>query len=80
MSEDIITNNDYALLLEAGFRSQFADTIVWKDDTDGNHWQASLGEYTSDPVSFISHYPDFRRRPAEMLTRQRFVKLFMGVA
>ena len=77
MKEDIITTRDYALLLECNFRSQFADCIVWADGSEGNHWQAQLGEDSTDPVVFIKHKPDFRRFPSELLTRDRFVSLFM---
>ena len=77
MSVDIISTGDYVLLTSVGFRSQFADVILWKDDEEGFHWQAQLGEDSSDPVVFIKHKPDFRRFPSELLTRDRFVSLFM---
>lgn len=74
---DVITTNDYVLLTSVGFRSQFADVILWRDDSEGNHWQAQLGEDSTAPVVFIKHKPDFRRFPSELLTRDRFVSLFM---
>lgn len=77
MTEDIIRTNDYVLLTSAGFRSQFAEVILWKDDSEGYHWQAQLGEDSSDPVTFIRHKPDFRREGQEMLTRKRFAELFL---
>jgi len=77
MSEDFISTGDYALLLSVGFRSQFADCILWCDDAEHNHWQAQLGEDSGDKVVFIKHKPDFRRFPSELLTRDRFVSLFM---
>lgn len=77
MSEDLIRTGDYMLLVQTGFRSQFADTILWQDDSEGYHWQATLGDTDVDPVSFIKHKPDFRRFPSELLTRERFVELFV---
>lgn len=74
---DLIRTNDYVLLTSVGFRSQFADVILWKDDSEGYHWQAQLGEDSNDAVVFIKHHPDFRRFPSEQLTRERFVELFM---
>lgn len=75
---DIITTNDYALLTSLGFRSQFADSIVWQDDGDGNHWQAQLGESSDVPVVFIKHTKDYRRAPEQTLSRDEFVSLFMN--
>ena len=75
--DDVITTNDYLLLTSCGFRAHFAEVILWKDDEQGNHWQAQLGEGSTDPIVFIKHKPDFRRFPSELLTRDRFVSLFI---
>lgn len=75
---DLILTEDYALLLSVGFRSQFADSIVWCDDSEGQHWQAQLGETSVDPVIFIKHTKDYRRAPQQLLTRDEFVALFMN--
>lgn len=77
---DIITTRDYPLLISTGFRSQFADAIVWQDDSVGNHWQAQLGETGDEPVRFIKHTKDFRRAPEQLLSRDEFVELFMEKA
>jgi len=74
---DLITTRDYPLLTSNGWKSQFAECIVWKDDNMGNHWQAQLGDSGEQPVVFIKHTKDYRRSPEELMTREQFVELFM---